>query len=277
MFSVQIKTLLAVSAISITAASCTTNTVDETEAQNLLSQSKADFEAGKYDNALLLLDSIDHGHPKAVNTRRDARLLRPQVLERQSASQLSMLDSLLVVNSIKGDSLKSCFTFVSNPVEGYYVAKETGNADVNTTAGLHSRISQDYHLYMVASCPQPVKSVSITATADGESVSTPIVAFDGERNSRNGKCEMITFTEAESAPIAQFIGNHRLSPVSITFNGENGKTYSMTLSQSQKNALSYAYDLIMAINADKTYRLETDRMRRQLEIARQQLANVSDK
>lgn len=277
MFNVQTKLISVMVGIATIATSCTTNSVDEIDARNLLAQSRSDFENCRFDHAILLLDSIDNAYPKAVETRREVRMLRPQIIEQQSARELSKMDSLMVVNSIKGDSLKSCFTFVSNPVEGYYVSKSTGAADVNKVAGLHTRISPDYHFYMMASCPQAIKSISVAVSADGVSVSSPSIAFDGERNARHGKCEIITFTEAETAPIAKFISDHGKSPITITFNGESGKSYSMILGQTQKDALVGAYGLIMAVNSDKTYRLEKERLQRQLEIARRKLAEVADK
>lgn len=278
MFNAPIKYVIAAIGIILAAASCSSDKKNaDSSAESLLSQAKQNFESGDYQQSLLLLDSIDHAYPKAIDARKEARMLRPQALERLSAEELSAIDSLQVANSIIGDSLNRMLEFVHNLVEGYYVARDTRGTDVRATGGIHSRVSPDFHFYMIASCPAGISMVAVGLESDGESVRSSSVAFDGERNTRDSACETITFTEAESAPLAEFVENHTTSPISIVFYGSGGKNHRMDLKTAQRDAIRAAYGLVSAANKDKLYRAEKERLQCQLEIARMQLANVSDK
>jgi len=278
MFNAPIKCAVAVIGIALAAASCSSDREKaDSCAESLLSQAKQNFESGDYRQSLLLLDSIDHAYPKAIDSRKEVRMLRPQALERLSAKELSAIDSLQVANSIIGDSLNRLLEFVHNPVEGYYIARGTRGTDIRAVGGIHGRVSPDYHFYLIASCPVSTSMVAVGLEADGESVRSAVVAFDGERNTRNSACETITFTEAESAPLAEFIENHTTSPISIIFYGSGGKNHRMDLNPTQRDAIRTIYGLVSTANKDKLYRAEKERLQRQLEIARMQLANVSDK
>lgn len=236
------------------------------------------FETGDYARSLTLLDSIDHTYAQAFEARKQARLLRPQVVERKAKSELSLADSLMVVNQIRGEELRKRLEFVSGTgVEGYYVAAGTRNVDVRSVPGLHCRVSPDYHFYIIASSPSEVDLVAVQLKADGQEVTSSIIAFDGERNSRDSACETLTFTEAESQPLAAFVEAHPDSPISLMFIGENGRTVSMPLSDSQRSAILETHGFVSAINADRHYRLEKERLEKQIDIARDQLSTVASK
>ncbi|MCM1292812.1 MAG: hypothetical protein NC230_04435 [Bacteroides sp.] len=242
-----------------------------------MEQAKELAEKGSNDKALTLLDSIDHVYPKAVETRSETRMLRPLWLEQYTARQLSVNDSLMTANQIEGEQLRSQLRYVTNAIEGYYVATGNESVDVRNSGGLHSRVSPDFHFYLTASSPGSVAMTAVALESDGESIVSEQVPYDGERNTRNSSCETITFTEAQSAPLAEFVNQHAKSPITIRFIGSNGRTHTMTLSDTQKNAMLTCYGLTMAANADKRYRLEKERLTRQLEIARNQIANVADR
>lgn len=280
MFKEIIKPTLQLCCVALISA-CSSNGVgnnDKLSADSLLKSAQTYFSAGDDSMALVMLDSLDHSLPDAIDQRKEARLLRPQAVERFAMSRMSMADSLLVVNQIRGEQLRAGLEFVSGTgVEGYFVGRGTRGVDVRATAGLHSRLSPDYHFYLIASSPQAVGSVAIELQSGDDRVTSATVNYDGERNTRNSACESITFTEAESYPIGEFVARHENDPIEISFIGSGGRRSSMALSPGQRKALLSAFQMIEAVNADRHYRLEKDRLQRQVDIARKQLANVAAK
>ncbi len=278
MFSEPIKPLL-IAAIGLAVlAGCSSDKTKEAELQaaQLLSESRECYETGRYEEALQLLDSIDRSLPEAVKTRKDASQFRPEVLERHTARRLSLTDSLMTVNSILGDSLRNLVEYVSNPLEGYYAVKGEGVTNVRDKAGMHCRVSADYHFYIVATSGSGHNATAVQLTSGGKSVRSNDVPYDGERNCRTGAGVSITFTEAESAPLADFIeenapaGNN----VEMTFLDNVQPVSTLTLTPEQMRSAAIISGFSRAVRNDKKYRIEKQRLQRQLEIARQQIANV---
>ena len=77
--------------------------------------------------------------------------------------------------------------------------------------------------------------------------------------------------------MGEFVARHANDPIKIIFIGESGRNAYMDLNDIQKKAILSTFGLIDAVNADRYYRLEKDRLTRQVEIARKQLANVAAK
>lgn len=278
MFSEPIKHLL-LTAIGLSVlAGCSSDKSKETEQQaaQLLSESRECFETGRYEEALRLLDSIDRSLPGAVKTRKEASQFRPEVLERHTARQLSLTDSLMTVNSILGDSLRSLLEYVSNPIEGYYAVKGEGATNVRDKAGLHCRVSADYHFYIVATSAGGRNATAVQLSAGGKSVRSNDVPYDGERNCRTGAGMSITFTEAESAPLADFIEEIAApgNTVEMAFLDNGRPVSTLTLTPEQLRSAAIISGFSRAVRNDKKYRIEKQRLQSQLEIARQQIANA---
>lgn len=277
MFNVQIK-IIAASVIGWFMLSCGNGSDNEDKiAENLYRVAENSFESGDFVHAAQILDSIDHAYPHAIETREKSLLLRPQIMERHTAILLSETDSLLTVNKIKGDSLRNLITFVDNPLEGYFVASSTGNVDVRTVPGLHGRISPAFKFYLTASAPTHIKTISFRLEADGESVIASEIPYDGERNNRSGKCETLTLTEAESAPIGDFLLKHPTSQISIIYIGENGTEKHLTMLKEQRDALISGYLYAKSVIQDKYLRVEKERLAKQLEISRMQIARTQSR
>lgn len=278
MFSEPIKPLL-ISAIVLTVlAGCSSDKTNDPEQQaaQLLSESRECFETGRYEESLHLLDSIDRSLPEAVKTRKEASQFRPEVMERHTARQLSLTDSLMTVNSILGDSLRNLVEYVSNPVEGYYAVKGDGTMNVRDKAGLHCRVSADYHFYIVATSGGGHNATAVQLTSGGKSVRSNDVPYDGERNCSTGAGMSITFTEAESAPLADFIEENASTgnKVQMVFLDNDHPVSALTLTPEQVRSVAIISGFSRAVRNDKLYRIKKQHLQRQLEIARQQIANV---
>lgn len=275
MFNVRIKQIFIYVLISISMFSCTDQAAEnEKKAYELFLQAVGNFETASYETASIILNSIDSIYPQAFETRKEVSKLRPQIMERWTAKKLSETDSLLVENQILGNELRNKLSYVKNPLEGYYVATSMGNINVRQTPGLHGRISPAFKFYLTSSCPVKIGSTSIRLEADNESTSSAVIAFDGERNNRSGKCETITFTEAESAPLAEFVTKHTDSHIQIVFVSDNIKEHKINMTEENKLALITGYKYAQSVIRDKQLQIEKARLEKQLELSRQQIART---
>lgn len=275
MFNAPIKYIAISSVIAFFAVSCTNKAAENAKkAAILYEQATEKFESKDYISAYALLDSIDKKYPQAFEARKSASQLRPQVMERWSAAQLSVTDSLLVENQILGINLREQLEFVKNPLEGYFVAASSGNVNVRQTPGLHGRISPAFKFYLTASCPAKINSVAVRLEANDESVTSATIPFDGERNNRSGKCETITFTEAESAPLGEFVKNHSSSKIMIVYVSTSQKEHKIAMTDANKNAIITEFSYAQSVIRDKQLQLEKTRLTNQLKLSRQQIARM---
>ena len=81
-------------------ASCSSGSTSS-EAESLYAQASDAFNAGHYEQSLSLIDSIDTAYPRAIDIRKQCRLLKPQVIERLAALRISAIDSLLALNAYR--------------------------------------------------------------------------------------------------------------------------------------------------------------------------------
>lgn len=265
---------LIIGGVALCACACSTGNKVENDARVMLERAEALAGQQRYAEAVSVIDSIDSLYVGAVNVRREAMHLRPEIMMRYLDHEQSVTDSLLAVNTIAGDSLRKLVEFVQNPLEGYYVGAVEKNAshDVRTVPGLHARVSPQFSFYMVASSDRPVKSTSVGLRAAGEEATTREVPYDSERNDRSGRCETITFTEAECDTLAQFLLKHEMQPMTIVVYGD--REYSMPLSDSQRESILTLYRWVKAIQNDKLLRIEKEKISRQTEVARNQAART---
>ena len=275
MFNVQNKNIIACivcgAALVPFLDSCVgTSTADR--ANELLQQAETFAKEGKYQEALNLLDSLDHAYPAEVDMRRRGMGMRPRMLEQLTNLQLQTADSIAAISAYKLDSLSKNLKMVSNAVENYYVYAAEG-AGSSLSPGLHPRVAADGRFYIIAASPKPVGATSLTVLSGGESAATSIVGYDGERNDRSSGTDVITFIEAECDDVGRFIATHRDEPVTVTFNGKSNA--SLTLSDAQRNAVASLYETALLIRERKKQELEKQRLTRLLDVARSQIARTT--
>lgn len=265
------KGILFVSAAAFVAG-CSSDRVKE-KAEELYGQALELRKQGKYDEAVKLLDSIDHAYGAAIDVRRKGTALRPLLMEQLTNRQLEIADSIAAISSWRLDSLKKYNQPVSNVIENYYVPSAEGKVNVAATPGLHARMSPDGRFYIVATAPGHLGMTSVSASSDGESVSTPAISYDGERSDRSGANDVITFVEAECDELGNFVMRHRNSPISVTYSGKSNRT--VPLSESQKAGVAALYETASLVRECKKQEIEKQRLTRVLEVVRSQIARTS--
>lgn len=262
----------AVFGLTLLAAACTGNG-DKEKATLLLDEAQKAFEARNYVEALALTDSIKSAYPKQIDIRREALHLSTRATEGLTLMRLQQADSLTAVLGAQGDSLQRLMKFVSNPIEGYYIAASADPSKFFGTNGLQARVSPDGGFTLMSSLKaKSVRSTAIEVSAGGEKASTSAVAHDGERNDRSMGAEVITFIGAECDSVGRFISRHIDEPMTLTFIGSG--TYSMPLPAAQAKEIAIAYDYSTLTRRFKVATLEKERLTRAVDIARSQAART---
>lgn len=275
MWNVPTKTLLSL-LIPICAAlsgtSCSGSS-DSRAAEDTADRATAALEAGDYALALRLADSVRQTWPQAIDTRRRALHITTRATEGLALKKLESADSLLAVLSARADSLKSHVRYISNPVEGYYIASGDNPDAVHSTTGLRGRLSPEGDFYLIATLkPGGVKSVSVTVGGADGSATTQQVAFDGERNDRSGGLEVITFISAECDSVGRYIYSHTGGPLSLTFNGAGSRT--VTIPAESISQIATLYDYYQTMRRARLASVEREKFARTLDLARTQAAKT---
>lgn len=252
---------------------CSCGDSGKEKAEKMYSEATDLYDAGQYNRAIAILDSIDSIYPEQVEIRREAMHLKPMIIEKQTVADLSEVDSLLAVANLESENMAQWITFVKNPVEGYYVAAEQKGKDVTSAPGIYPRMTPDGQFYIVATINKPAKSTAISISlSNGNEAKSSAVPFDGERNDRMNGYEVITFMQAECDTIGALACANPTGDFMLNFIGE--KTVSMPLPLTQLQSLISMYEASDIIKELKVLQLRKTRLERQLALARSQIART---
>lgn len=252
-------------------ASCSSS--DKEKATALYTEAETLMNSGNYEQAQLLLDSLDKAYPGEVDIRRQGMHLRPQLIEKLTLQQLSQTDSLLALNQLQSDSLGKYIAKVDNPIEPYYVYAGFEGKNPVSTPGVYARITPDGQFYIISSVNKPLGTTSVSISLpDGITARSAKVAFDGERNDKQGGAEVITFMQSECDTIGALAAKNPDGKFTLTFNGS--KQWSMPLPEPQLKALATMHQAAGLIRDMKVLQIRKTHLEKQLELSRSQQART---
>lgn len=252
--------------------SCSDN--NSQKASELLNEAETCISSKDYAQAITLLDSLQRTYLTEVDIRRNAMHLRPKAIEGQTLLETAQNDSLIAVLEAEHNSLKDNFSLVNNPelLEGYYVITELNRPIFDRTT-IQPRLSAQGEFYIVSSLNgNPIKHTAISLSNGNENVTTTHAGYDGERNYRSGKTEMITFMPAECDTLGQFASRFDNSKLTLIFIGN--RTYSTTLSAKETHAMATTYRMSQILSQLKKARLKKELLEQQLLLARDHIART---
>lgn len=245
-------------------------------AETLLTQAESALTSGDYRSALSLTDSIQRAYPTDAEARRAANHLHAKAMMALTQAELAANDSLLLDLQDTTDRFQnSVRTIGVDGSESYTVASSDKEySRLGTFDGLHARLSPDGQLMLVSSSAAPIgHTYIIIKSGNEEIVSTPVPA-DGELNRRERSGEIVHHTGTMADSIARFIAAHDQTPVELRLEG--GKA---------SKGITLSPDMIRSISTLSQYRdtyrklqlliLQRERLSRQLDVARNQVARTS--
>lgn len=206
------------------------------------------FEQGEFKLAKQEIDSLNLLYPKAIAERRASLLLLDSVRRGENDHDIKVCDSLITLHTPKLEEYKKQFSFQKNKEyqdEGTFVPKETVSSGPITGTVLRSGVGEDGVLYLESVFVGGGKHNRIKVSAkDNSFVESLPVTDDGllYRFSNMGKSyEIIRFMGEKENGVSEFIYVNKDKPLTVTLEGQNKYTY--TLSQTIKSAISKSYEL----------------------------------
>ena len=125
----------------------------EDPAAALLEEARKECEAGNFNNARMLLDSLSVAHPTAYKTRREAEIFRREVMIKEKERDVLYFTSEIERLSACRDSLVSSFTFNKNSRyqdTGYYTSPLQPIASNAASTYLRASVNEDGTAFIVS-------------------------------------------------------------------------------------------------------------------------------
>ena len=273
------KTFLTISIATLALSSCKSDKAENTTmAEGLFNKAQTALHSGNAHECITLLDSLDSNFIEERAIIQQSMNLRPQALLQIATEEIATTDSIIIVNKAKLDSLKPLMTHIDIPgTEGYSLVKTMVDPNFMNKTGISPRVSEIGEFYLVTSVNPAggLKHWSVSAVVGNMIATSDTVTYDGALNFRINNSEVITFTPAGSNNIGELVANNPNLPVKIIFNGENGKSKSISLSPSQIEGMATAYRYALAINDMRNATINIERLNARCIKLQQQIDNCS--
>lgn len=247
-------------------------------AQELVDQVTEAVDNGNSTLAIELLDSLQRTYPAQIEQQREGMKLRPRAMEVYFLASIQSVDSLIASYADAHQTLAGKMKTISDPrlVEPYQTPAAGYSADFINGSGVQSRVDRAGQFYLVSSLnPGGVNHNSLTFMASGDELTTEPVPYDGDLNYRLNGAEVITFMPAKCDTVGAFMLAHRDAPVTVRFNGEKGKSRQIKLSKAQVEGMADAYQYSQAVIRGRDLSVQREKLDRQLQIARDQMARLA--
>lgn len=268
----NVASKICIVAISVASLiSCGNSNKDQ--ATHLSEAAEQEVKAGRYEGALMLLDTLDTKYASEVEVRRSAMKFRAMAVEGLTLRRITAVDDTLAYLKSLSDQFEQQFDYVENPGKGLggnYIAKSL----LKSKSDILPRINDER--YFTLSVKIPGKSIEfkyITFSDASQTVSTKPIAPSRLVTVENS--EMTVLQQEDVQDAMQWLVMH-----------PNTNGYELV---GAKSTLKFKYndDLREAMvdtwryaEAKQAYRLsliEREKLERRLQLCRDQLANVIDR
>jgi len=254
--------------------SCSSSKSDS-EAKALLQSIQTDLNDGKFESALSKMDSLDKRYPNATAIRSEALKSRPKAMEGYTLQQIAKEDSAIAFAQKTLDSLHSQFTHVVNPklIENYYVVKNVRKPTLMASTAIEPRVDEDFNFYIVCSLQgSDIGLYALELKTAGEIAKTKDIPQGDERSITSALGQKAIFSESDAEDLGRLAMN-ATTDGTITFIGRKGSK-TIKLSTKEINAIGSSYMYSQTHKSLTLAKIRREKLERQLQIARNQMANV---
>lgn len=244
------------------------------EAKIAFDKAQNALNSGDARECISLLDSLDSRFADDTDIMKQSMQLRPKALMQITVEDIAAADSTVTANKLLLDSLKPLMTHVNVPgTEGYMLKSSMVDPTFMNKTGLSPRVSENGEFYLVSSVNPAggLKHWSVSAVVGDMIATTDTVPYDGTLNFRTGNSEVITFTPAGSRGIGELVAAHEGHPVKILFNGQSGRTSSISLNAAQIDGIATAYRYARAVNEMRDATINRERLNARADKLREQI------
>ncbi len=255
----------------VVAVSCGDSQRDE--AVRLSQEAENEVKAGRYEEAVALLDTLDNKYASQVEVRRSAMKFRAMAVEGITLHRITAVDDTLAHLKASIEESEKQFEYVPNPGKGLggnYVSK----ALLKSTSPILPRINdEDYFTLSVKILGKNIGFECVSFVDGQESVSTRPI--DASRLVSVEGHEMTVLQQEDVADAIEWLAVH---PSASAYRLVGSKS---TVDQKMSADFLDAIVQTWAFARDKqAYRLaliEREKLERRLQLCRDQLANVIDR
>ena len=225
----------------------------EKKAGEKLQQARQAYEAGRYNEAKMQIDSIKILYPKAFDTRRAGIYLMQDVELAEQQKTLAYLDSLLQIRQAELEDQKGRFVLekdtayqqigrylapaqvIEKNLHRSYLRFQTDETGMMSLTSIYCGKGNIHHT-----------AVKVTAP-DGTFAETPASKDSYETSDLGEKIEKADYKLGEDGGVILFVGQHKDQNLRVTYTGD--RTYSTTLSRADRQAAVDVYQLSQLLSS----------------------------
>lgn len=276
----KITKIAIIAAIALSGISCGNSGKTSDEAEAMLNEAQQMSDEGRYDSAVVMLDSLCKTRPTETDAVKQAMHLKAQTLEKSFVAQMEQVDSIIAANAPIVEQIAPMLKGVKTPemVEGYRVVTSIAGKELINRTDIEPRIDDGGNLYIVSLLHGvSAQHDRLRVSCSAGSAETKAVPYDNSRNYRFSddgvSNEMVTFRYDECADFCQFIADNADAKLSLTFVGK--KQHTVPLGDAVKRAIVQSYRYSTAIRTGM--RAEHDKLllTKKIEIARRQIEQTA--
>lgn len=231
---------------------------------------------GQYALAVELMDSLDKTYPLATQIRTEVLRKRPEAMEGLTLQMIAKADSVLAAAEMTIDTLSGKFEHVENKalVENYYVARDGKVRGLMNATGVEPRLDEEFTFYIIASLQgKKIGLNSISLTIGPSTASSNVIPEGDERSIVTPGGQKAVFSGPDAEELGQLAAANPGAASVLTFRGSKGE-HTINLSPAQTTALGDSYKYAAAKKEQRFGSLNREKLERQLQIARNQSANI---
>lgn len=250
---------------------CSCGNKHREEAAELCTAAENEVKSGNYEQAIVILDTLDVRYASEVELRRSAMKYRAMAVEGLTIRRIAIVDDTLALLKSQMDELETKFEYVENPGKGLggnFVAKTLvkGNYDILP------RINDEGYFTISVKIGRPIGFKYITFISDNGSFSTQNI--DVQRLVSVENSEMTVLQQEDVAKAMEWLCNQ--SDIK-SYELVGAKT---SIKQAMKAPMLQALKETWHFAQTKQYYrlslIEREKLERKLQLCRNQLANVID-
>jgi hypothetical protein len=250
------------------------------DARTYLENARNLYVNADYESAQKMLDSMKILYSKDFEVLKKGLQLGRLVELKQQARNLILCDSLLQIRNTQRDSIKTSFIYEKNPEYddiGKYYQKSQKLENNLQHSYIRSGVNElgVMELASVYYGDQPLRHTGLKVfNSKEEYTETEIIPYDGGMNysftDLNKTTEVVTYAGGKDNGVILFIYNNIKVPLRAEYTG--GKTYSITISQSDKEAVIKTFDFSVVLSDIDRLHKEKEKASRRIEYLQGKIA-----
>lgn len=255
------RKIFILASVLLLSVSCSDNGKKAAEA--LYNEAQTAYDAGQYNDAKILLDSIDHNYRKCIDVRKLAQVLMYKInLEIEKNNNIETAKLLEETSTKINEITQKYFTFEKSEYDelGRYIYNGTEVEKNVQRSYIHAAVDE-YGVTQLISTYSGGKDINHTAlriiASNGESILTETIPYNDGSNYKyvidGTHYESVTYKGEKDNGALAFVASHAddkgLKAVLI---GEN-KEFPVTISAKEREALAISFELGVILSAQLQY------------------------